>query len=307
MPKVAVQLLLWNGKDYLEKMLASLAAQTFADFELLVLDNGSSDGTAEIIEAMLKNFPHPHRLLKVDANIGFAAGHNRLFCLSQSEYIFCVNQDVVLDKEYLHELVKALDADPGLAAVSGVLRHNDGKIDSAGMVMNWYEKIYDITKEPLAPVSRVFGVSGALPVYRRTAVLKVSPDGKLFDESFFSYKEDADLAWRLNNFGWTACAVAAAKATHERNFGGDKKWNASYFFKQKLSSRNHLLTLVKNMPAKNFWRLPVVVFYELGKMLYLAVFVPKSLGYIPKFFWMLPNALKARKVIWQRIHDTNEA
>ena len=301
MSKVAVQLLSWNGEKHLRSALASIAKQTFFDFELLVLDNGSADASVSIIEDALKNFNHSSRFIKAVKNTGFAGGHNALWAMSDAPYVFCVNQDVALSDDYLERIVEFLDKTPGAGSASGVLRHEDGSVDTAGLAKNWYEKVYDIVKAPNEPETRVFGVSGALPVYRRTAIDEVSPDGKPFDENFFSYKEDADLAWRLNAFGWGSFVLAEAKAVHERGFGADKKWNAAQHSKQKLSSRNHLLTLVKDLPSAEFWRLPVIVFYELGKLAYLSVFVPKSLGYIGDFFRLLPQTIKARKVVWQRL------
>lgn len=301
MSKVVVQLLSWNGEKHLRSVLDSLAKQTFGDFELLVLDNGSTDASIAIIEEMLKTFPHPARLIRSTENLGFAGGHNRLFALTECEYVFCVNQDAVPDDYYLERVIELLNMSPDAGAASGVLRSKNGKIDTAGLAKNWYQKIFDMTQEPSALAFRVFGVSGALPVYRRKAIFEVSPNGKLFDERYFAYKEDVDLAWRLNMFGWNALTVSAAHAVHERGFGGNKKWDNAYAFRQKMSSRNHLLTLVKDLPSRDFWRLPVILFYELGKLAYLAVFVPKSLGYIPGFFRLLPETLKMRKVVWQRL------
>jgi GT2 family glycosyltransferase len=263
----------------------------------------------EIIEAMLKNFSHPHRLLKVDANIGFAAGHNRLFSMSQSEYVFCVNQDSELRPDYLEKIILFLDANPQVASATGKLLRADGRVDSAGLAKNLYEKVFDIGANQIDRgefnnIAEVFGVSGALPVYRRAAVIKVSPDGKIFDESFFSYKEDVDLAWRLANFGYKSFCIGGASAEHIRSLGEGKKGDKSEVWRKKLSSRNHLLTLVKNLPPAEFWKIPIICFYELGKAVYLCIFLPSVLGFIPEFFKMLPNAQKARKVIWSRLQIT---
>lgn len=301
MSKVAVQLLSWNGEKHLRACLDSLAKQTFVDFELLVLDNASTDASIAIIEEVLKNFPHPSRFIKEEKNLGFSGGHNKLFAASQAPFVFCVNQDVVVAADYLERLILFLERNAGVGSAAGLLLHDDGTIDSAGLIKNWYEKIYDTDKVPVEKEARVFGVSGALPVYRRAAVTEVSPDGKLFDENFLSYKEDADLAWRLNAFGWSSFVVSEAKALHERGFGADKKWSAAQFSRQKLSSRNHLLTLVKNLPPADLWRLPVLVFYELGKFVYLAVFVPKALGYVSECIRLLPETIKVRKVVGQRL------
>jgi GT2 family glycosyltransferase len=301
--KVAVQLLSWNGEKHLRPVLASIAKQTYLDFELLILDNGSNDGSVKIIEDALKTFPRPSNFLKSEKNLGFAGGHDALFAMSDAPYVFCVNQDVVLSDDYLERIVEFLEKSSNVGSASGILRHEDESVDTAGLAKNWYEKTYDIAKAPSEPETRVFGVSGALPVYRRAAVLDVSPDGKIFDETFFAYKEDVDLAWRLNIFGWSSYTIAAARAVHERAFGADKKGDATKYAKQKLSSRNHLLTLVKDLPADEFWRLPIIILYELGKMAYLSIFVPKSLGYISDFFHLLPGTIKVRKVIWQRLKE----
>jgi len=303
MSKVAVQLLSWNGEKHLRACLDSLAKQTFADFELLVLDNGSTDGSVSAIENALKTFPRQSRFIKEEKNLGFAGGHNALFALAQSEYVFCVNQDVVVAEDYLERVMEFFDRSPGAGSASGVLRHADNGIDTAGLKKTWYEKVVDITKAPPTDETNVFGVSGALPVYRRVAVLDVSPDGKLFDEVFFAYKEDVDLAWRLKIFGWNSCVISAARATHERGFGSDKKWDAAQYSKQKLSSRNHLLTLVKDLPLREAWRWPAIVIYELGKAAYLAVFVPKALGYLPDFLRLLPQTMKIRKVVGERLKE----
>ena len=292
----------WNGEKHLRACLDSLAKQTFVDFELLVLDNASTDGSAAIIEEALKIFPYPSRFIRLENNIGFAGGHNALFALTQSEYVFCVNQDVTVGDDYLARLMEFFDRSPRAGSASGVLRHADGGIDTAGLKKTWYEKVVDMKKTPHADETDVFGVSGALPVYRRAAVVEVSPDGKIFDENFFAYKEDVDLAWRLKLFGWKSHVVSAAHAMHERGFGTDKKGDPALYAKQRLSSRNHLLTLVKDLPPAEMWRLPAVVAYELGKMAYLAVFVPKALVYLPEFFRLLPQTMKIRKVIWQRLN-----
>ena len=302
MPKVAVQLLSWNGEKHLRACLSSLAGQTYGDFELLVLDNGSADASVSIIEDALKNFPRRSRFIKLGTNAGFSSGHNALWAMSDAPYVFCVNQDVALCDDYLERIIGFFDKNTGVGSASGVLYHEDGSIDTAGLAKSWYEKIYDIIKAPSEPETRVFGVSGALPVYRRAAVAEVSPDGKLFDGNFFAYKEDVDLAWRLDIFGWSSYVLAAARATHERGFGAEKKGDAAQYAKQKLSSRNHLLTLAKDLPADKFWRLPAVVFYELGKLAYLSVFVPKSIGYVGDFFRLLPETMKVRKVVWQRLN-----
>lgn len=306
MSKLAVQLLSWNGKEVLPSCLEALAGQTFADFELLALDNGSTDGSAELVEDGLKAFPRPSRFVRKEKNCGFAGGHDELFAMSDAPYVCCVNQDAVPSPDYLERCVEFLENNPAVGSVAGVLRRPGGGVDTAGLSKNWYCRVRDLRDEPEFSETRVFGVSGSLPVYRRSAILEVSPDGKLFDENFFAYKEDVDLAWRLDLFGWKSYTLSSALARHVRGFGAEKKWKKEHHFRQKLSSRNHLLMLVKNLQFHDFWRLPGLAVYETGKAVYTALFVPKALGYIPGFFRLLPKTLWARKVVAERLNKKEE-
>jgi GT2 family glycosyltransferase len=306
MSKIAVQLLSWNGKDVLPGCLEALAAQTYRDFELLALDNGSTDGSAALVEERLKVFPRPVRFFKKGENSGFAGGHNELFVMSDAPYVCCVNQDTVPSPEYLERCVAFLENNPAVGSVSGVLRRPNGSVDSAGLSKNWYCRVRDLRDEPEFPETPVFGVSGSLPVYRRAAVLEVSPDGKLFDANFFAYKEDVDLAWRLDLFGWKSYALSGALARHSRGFGGEKKWKREHHFRQKLSSRNHLLMLAKDLQFHDFWRLPGIVVYEIGKAVYTALFVTRALGYITGFFRLLPKTLAARHAVADKLEKKEQ-
>lgn len=302
MSKVDVQLLAWNGVSCLPAVLSALSRQTYLDFELYILDNASSDDSAKVIETLMASFPVPVHFVRLENNSGFAGGHNRLFALGQASYVWCVNQDAVPAPDYLGKLVEFMEANEKTAAVSGRLWRVGGTtVDTAGLQLKFYGAVQDIDagtqKEDSGGPKEVFGVSGALPLYRRSAVLEASPDGQLFDESFFLYKEDVDLAWRLRLIGYKAYVLPTVTAIHGRSQGKGRLRDP---WRQRLATKNHLLTLVKNLPASEFWRLPVIAVYELGKALFLAVTIPLALAGWIDFVANLPKALKMRKVIQAR-------
>jgi GT2 family glycosyltransferase len=303
--KVAVQLLSWNGAEALPAVFDSLAHQTFLDFELYVLDNGSKDGSIEIIDEKIKTFPHPAHIFKSENNLGFSAGHNKLFAASAAPYVLCVNQDIELHPLYMEKLVTFLEAHPEAGAASGKLSRpgkNREVIDSAGLLLHWTGAVADIgagaaDHGQFDGVREVFGVSGALPLYRRSAVLAASPDGALFDASFFAYKEDVDLAWRLRLAGSKSYAVGEATALHARSMGAGRRRDP---WRQRLSVKNHLLVLIKDLPGSQWFRVPVIVGYEALKAVYLLFSCPQALGGYLQAWQQLPNALKMRKVVQSR-------
>jgi GT2 family glycosyltransferase len=304
MSKVAVQLLTWNGVEMLPALLTSLASQTFTDFELLVLDNGSHDGSAELVEEAKKTFPRPLRLIKSAKNSGFAAGHNALFAASKAPYLLCLNQDAELSPLYLEKLVAFLDAHPDSGAVSGkILRLGSGNvIDSAGLRLHRTGAVTDFgageqDHGQYDGLREVFGISGAIAMYRRTAAAASSADGTLFDASFFAYKEDVDLAWRERLAGFKAYIVNDAVAYHGRSQGAHRRRDP---WRESLSIRNHLFVLVKNLPKSEFARLFAVVPYEAAKALYLLFRMPSCLRAYAEAWRLLPEMREKRKVIQSR-------
>ncbi|MEK9158871.1 MAG: glycosyltransferase family 2 protein, partial [Patescibacteria group bacterium] len=291
---------------YLSPLFASLRNQTYKDWQLLIWDNGSTDGTAGLIEKELSDGWCQYEITKSDKNIGFASAHNRLFISSfkfqASSYVLVLNQDTVLEPDYIEKLVNFLDQHPEAGSVTGrIMKLNDRqKIDSMGLkllITSQIEEIIDGDKEnPFA----VFGVSGALPVYRITAIKRVG----FFDEDFFSYKEDVDLAYRLRRAGFKAYCVPRATAYHDRSAGADgglvraaqEHHNRSELINF-YSYRNHIFVLIKNLDRRDFWRLPFIFIYELGKFFYLLILEPKVLSKAWADIWRLaPKMIKKRHI-----------
>lgn len=335
MSKVSVNLVTWNGKRFLEHLLPSLAEQTFQDFEVLVIDNASNDGTVKWLK---EKYPKI-RVIENPRNKGFAHAHNQAIHFTGGEYVLMLNQDMILTKTYLEEVVAALGAKPEAASACGILLSLSGQpdsltkdsftttIDTAGLKVFKSRRVVDayagkdISTYPHKDTHEVFGVSGALPLYRRAALDDVmvsgfrtkngSKGGEYFDEDFDTYKEDIDLAWRLKLRGWSSVVVPSAKAYHFRSAAGNEVQGNIATLKNRLgksevskmgSLRNHLWMLVKNDQYGNILRsLPLILWYEMRKWGIVLLFEQKSLKALWQFFTCLPKMLKKRKVIQERI------
>ncbi|MBU1131783.1 glycosyltransferase family 2 protein [Patescibacteria group bacterium] len=285
MPRVSINLVTWNGEKYIENCLNSIFRQTFSDFSLVLIDNGSNDKTLELIA---ERFPHLP-IVKHKENLGFARAYNQTIHWSRTEYVLCLNQDVVLEPNYLEELVRFMDEHPQAGSVNGkILRMADNEntkyIDSVGLKIYKSYRVIDrgageVDAGQYDAVEEVFGISAAVPFYRRIALDSVAFEKEYFDEDFFSYKEDVDLAHRLRLAGWTSWLVPSAVAYHDRSVktpankmtkmeiarNRQRKSRFANFY----SYRNHLYFIIKNIPRFNFSFVWPVFWYEAMKGVYV--------------------------------------
>ena len=312
--KVSINLVTLNGKKYLPYLLDSLKNQTFRDFELLAVDNGSIDGTVEYFE---KEWPQI-KVVKNHKNIGFALAHNQAIKYSRGDYILMLNQDVVIENDFLEKIVNFMDKNDQIGAAQGKLcrwkvSESDGFlesektkiIDAVGIKLYKNFKLieegageedkgqYNLPKE-------VFAVSGALPIFRRQALEDIKFSQEYFDELFISYKEDIDLSWRMRLRGWKIFYCPEAVAYHARGVSGkndlsdlsavNNRKNKSEFANYH-SYKNHLMMLMKNLTAKDLLKYGIFIFwYELKKFVYLLFIERKTLiglGVIIKNFSLI--------------------
>ena len=312
--KLSVNLVTWNGERFLKECLKSLEAQTFKDFSLLVVDNGSTDGTVDFIKS---NYPHV-RVVKHDNNVGFAKAHNQAIHWTKSDYVLCLNQDIILEPSCLEELVMFMDSHGEVGAgTPKLLRLQDGEktnyIDSVGLQIFKNFHVIDIAQGELDDGKynideEVFGASGACPILRRSALEDVQFEKEFFDEDFFSYQEDIDLATRLRTRGWQIWRISRAIAYHARSAREAKKLSLRQLLKNRRSKssltnfysyRNHLYLLSKNFVQWKFF--PRVFWYELMKFFYIVAFETKNLSALRdvlKNFRKL--ATKRRRIIHTR-------
>jgi GT2 family glycosyltransferase len=245
---VSIGIVTWNSAADLPRCLDAVRAQRHQSIELIVGDNASTDGTRALLEARTSETERRY----FPSNRGFSAAHNALIRDSRGVYYLTLNPDVVLDPGFVAALVDAMDAAPGAGSATGKLRRAEpaGVLDSTGVVMHRSQRHFDRGADERdrgqfdAP-GPVFGVSGAAGFYRRAMLDDVAVDGEVFDEDFFAYREDADLAWRAQLLGWDAIYVPAATATHVRRVTPERRTQLPAAI-NRYSVRNRFLLRLKN-------------------------------------------------------------
>jgi GT2 family glycosyltransferase len=301
--RLNIHLVTWNGEKYIPFLFESLKKQSFKDWELCVLDNASEDKTLDILKIEIKDLGVPVKIIENSKNIGFAGGHNQIFTIYDlrfTNYILLLNQDMYLEQDCLEKMISFMDKNKDVAVTAPRLmkwNFKDNKftnqIDSLGLkvhrnrrVVDWFngedwknstnKRIIQLTNQPYV---QVFGVSGALPMYRSSIIDK---EDYFFDESFGSYKEDVDLAFRLQSAGFKSSVILDAVSYHNRSAAGPK--HSSYMDTvrrkktqslnvSKNSYKNHLVTLLKNEYWQNFFLdLHWILWYEIKKFTWYLFF-----------------------------------
>ena len=267
--KLTLQLSCYNGARYLPFLFSSLKSQTLQGWRIVLLDNASTHDEMLAIEQAVAQAGFPIELYRVDPNIGFAGAHNFLFAKhkDESDFVALLNDDAILEPTYLENLVDALQKNPELGSVSGIIYRWDfdrrdesshGKtdiIDTRGLKLSNTGSVSDIDAgcvdnkaQSTSDLEFVFGVSGCLPCYRVSAVRQVALDETLFDPTFVIYKEDVELAYRLQAAGYSSATVTNAIAYHRRSLGKGTKRPASIESKAQ-SYRNHIWMNLMHMSA----------------------------------------------------------
>ena len=239
-----------NGRDYLAGCLEALRGQTHPEFRVLVVDNGSRDGTAEMVRHR-----HPEvRYVELPSNLGFSVAVNRGIAESTAPMIALLNNDTLPKPEWLASLVKALEETPGAGFVtSKVLRFDRPEIvDNAGDGMGRKGISYPIgylerDEGQYDERREVFAACGAACLFRRELFDRVGA----FDEDFFAYHEDADLGFRAQLAGFAGAYVPDAIVLHVGSATSGGRIND---FTVRLSTRNNLHVLLKNLPTSFFAR-----------------------------------------------------
>lgn len=245
-PKVAIIILNWNGKNDTLNCLKSLANLNYPNYDVIVVDNGSTDGSQEAIKKM---FPWV-KLIENKQNLGFAKGNNigiRYALKDRNvKYIFVLNNDTKVEPNCLTELVKVAESDDRIGIVQPkVLRMDNPKIiDTTGHVFKFgFGWIVDrgfgkIDRGQYDDKLDIVGGCACACLYRR----KMLEDIGLFDESLDTYYEDAELSWRAYKKGWKAKYVPSAIVYHKR--GGTVKKDREIMLKMSmLCLRNMTLTI----------------------------------------------------------------
>ena len=298
MGRVSIVLVTWNSAPYLRRCLDGILQQTYRDRELLVVDNASTDGSADIAA------PHAAQVIRNDANRGFSAAVNQALAITSGELLLVVNHDCYLEAEYAERLVEAFEERVGSA--TGLLIRARGwdieptkEVDSAGMRMTRNGRHLDITARPAAR-TEVFGVSGAAAMYRVAFLRDVAIDGEALDEDFFAYREDADLAWRGQLRGWRAVCEPRAVAYHVRRVTPEARRRLPADVNLH-SVKNRFLLRIKNEGA--YLALRNAPFELARDLVVIAAALTIERSSLPAFGWLWRNrkrVLAKRRMIQSR-------
>lgn len=241
--KVTIIIPNYNGKHFLRPCLESLSVQSYQEFEILVVDNHSSDGS---IEFMHENYPEI-RIIALDKNRGFCAAVNAGIRQAATPYVILLNNDTIAEPHFVEELMRAIRQSPRIFSVSSkmIQMYHPELIDSAGdlyTLAGW--GICRGTGRPISNYTEpdeIFSACGGAAVYRRSVFRRIG----LFDESHFAYLEDMDIGYRARIYGYENRYCPTAVVRHVGSGTSGSKYNS---FKVTLSARNSVWLLYKNMP-----------------------------------------------------------
>ena len=258
--RVTVVIPNWNGEQFLDLCLGSLRDQTYRDFETIIVDNGSKDGSLGFVA---ENFPEV-KTLALGENMGFAAAVNAGIEVSATEFVALLNNDTEQDGRWLEALVRAAEDHPesGLFASKLVDFHDRRVLDGAGDAMRLSGLPYRLghgerdTGQFDEP-GYVFGACAAAALYRKSLFEEIG----LFDEDFVSYCEDGDLSFRAHLAGHRCFYVPDAVVCHmgSASTGGKRSPTAT-----RLGTRNSLSLLVKDLPLSAVPH--ILPFFVLGQL-----------------------------------------
>lgn len=251
-PMVTVVVVNWNRRELLRACLNSLAQQTHSSFEVVVVDNGSLDGSAELVAEIARNYRVALRLIKNSTNRGFCAANNQGIAASNSEFIALLNNDAEADPGWLGALETAIRTadNVGMAASKIVVWEDPRRIDKAGHLIYPDGQVrgrgagqldqgqFDRVEETLWP-------DGCAAMYRRAMLEEIGG----FDEDFFAYDDDAELGLRGQIAGWTCRYAPGAVVRHHRGatlgLGSARRLT--------LIERNRVWLVVKLFPWSLLW------------------------------------------------------
>jgi GT2 family glycosyltransferase len=264
-PLVSIIIVNWNGIKFLEPCLSSLYSQSYAPYEVILFDNGSTDGSVGFLK---EKFPEVI-ILESPENLGFAEGNNRAIEASKGEYILTLNNDTELADGFLETLVQAAITSSegvGMWAPKILSLNKKDEIDSVGGLLIYSDCLakgrgrLEKDSGQYDRVEEVFVPSACAALYKKTMLDRVG----LFDSDFFAYCEDTDLGLRARLAGWKALSVPGAVVYHYYSGTGGKYTP----FKAFLVERNHIWAALKCLPLSRVlllgfyikWRL-LVQFY----------------------------------------------
>lgn len=273
----------YNGLKFLDNYLNSLLNEQSYINEIIIIDNGSVDGSIEFLEekSKISNYPVPIKLIKNNENLGFAKAINQGIKIANSEYLFLLNNDVELASGAIYHLINSMDEsianlEKPFSISSKMLRYYERDIiDDAGdeyNLLGWTKKSGDgQLSNNYSQKKEIFSSCAGAALYRKSIIEKIG----YFDENFFAYMEDVDLSCRAQIYGYHNFFEPLAIVYHIGSGTSGSKYNE---FKVKLAARNNIWTIYKNIPIP--FKILNFIFLFFGFLIKYIFFVNKGFGLI---------------------------
>lgn len=290
--KVSVVTPNYNGKDFLYAYFESLNKNSNEIGEVIIVDNGSNDGSQEFIRNYREKVDFPIVLIENSQNLGFAEAVNQGISKARYDYIFSLNNDTVVEKSAILELLNLLNTDGRIFSVSSkmVQFNNPELIDDAGddytLLAYTKKRGNNQNLNNFIEVSEVFSSCAGAALYRKDLLEEL--DG--FDSEFFAYMEDVDLGYRARINGYKNLFCPNAIVYHIGSATTGSQYNE---FKVRLAARNNVWVVYKNLPIPQ--KIVNVLFLFLGFLIKYVFFLKKGFG--PIYLNGLKEGLRTRNKI----------
>lgn len=311
-PLVSIIIVNWNGKDLLFDCLKSLTKISYPNFEVIVVDNGSTDGSVEMI-GKLRISNYELRIIKNKNNLGFAEANNIGVKEANGEYVLLLNNDTEVKSDFLEKLVKTMEEDYKVAVVQPkIIFSLYNKLQAGGsfFTLSGFLNPIGFFKDPNDPkynqAMKIFSANGACMLIRKSIIDKVKG---LFDPDYFAYYEETDFCWRVILSGNEILYEPSSVILHK---GRQTSIKLISGLTQYLSFRNRICSLIKNLSLPYLLIiLPIHVFFSFIWMAgFLGMGKHSSFFSIPKAYWWnfanIGNTLKKRKIVQNQIRQISD-
>lgn len=265
-PSVAIVILNWNGRLFLEKFLPSVKASLYANLKIIVADNASEDDSVSFIQA---NYPEIELILN-GKNEGFAKGYNVALAKVSADYYILLNNDVEVTKGWIEPVIALMESDKKIVACQPkILSYEQrNQFEYAGACGGFIDKLgYPFTRGRIFDTCendhgqyedciQIFWATGAALFVRASVFHELNG----FDETFFAHQEEIDLCWRMQRKGYSVYVVPSSVVYHVG--GGTLPMDSRK--KVFLNFRNNLIMMTKNLSfAEMVWKIPVRILLDI--------------------------------------------
>lgn len=233
----------YNGREYLQECLDSLRLQSYKDFKVIVVDNGSTDGSQKEI---CETYPEVE-LIENEENYGFSVAVNQGIQAADTEFVILLNNDAMCEYDFVESLVKGIQKSSKIFSCGArmIQYHDREKLDNTGdfyTIFGWaYQRGLDESVKKYKRAGRIFSACAGAAIYRRAVFDEIG----LFDPNHFAYLEDVDIGFRANIYGYRNYYIPKAIVYHIGSASSGERYNP---FKIRLAARNTVYLYYKNLP-----------------------------------------------------------